>query len=377
MSERLVLWGPPVVERGPDDPDYADYLPGWVQKCADVGVTKIVGGDRTLALTEAAHAVGIKVDPYVNYNSFPRHGSARVRYGWSLDFVRPPVTSAEARAIMDKHRPIYDNPKVSASMTDFARKHPQYRSLTRSLCARRQGPADGVGDGQTYPLQPGEDLYLSAAFPEVRAEQTQIFVETLAQTQGDGIQVEFVLGNEDENGVVPYGYEDRTVSEFQAKHGKNPFDLPNDDLDWMQFRADYVTLALTEMRAVVKQTDPDAVFSTTLIAGEKDDYLKLLHDWPTWIDQGIVDEFYIWFRTNSDLDALERQLSYAVEVADGRTPVIAEMSCYHPGSFQEPELMLRAAEVAVGCGADGVGIYRSHAVEQLELWPVLEKMGKL
>ena len=39
--------------------------------------------------------------------------------------------------------------------------------------------------------------------------------------------------------------------------------------------------------------------------------------------------------------------------------------------------MLRAAEVAMGCGADGVGIYRSHAVEQLNFWPVLEKMAKL
>ena len=362
MPERLVLWGPPVVDRVPDDPDYADYLPGWVQKCADAGVTKIVGGDRTLALTEAAHAVGIKVDPYINYNSFPRHGSARVTFGWSLDFLRPPVTAAEARAIMDSHRPIYDAPKVTTTMTDFARQNPQYRSLTRS---------------RAYTLEPGDDLYLSPAFPEVRAEQTQQFVDTLAHTRGDGIQVEFVLGNEDENGVVPYGYEDRTVSEFQAKHGKSPFDLPNDDPDWMQFRADYVTLALTEMRAVVKQAQPDAVFSTTLIAGEKEDYLKLLHDWPTWLEQGIVDEFYIWFRTNSDLDALERQLSYAVEVAGGRTPVIAELSCYHPGSFQQPDLMLQAAEVAVACGADGVGIYRSHAVEQLDFWPVLEKMSKL
>ena len=247
-------------------------------------------------------------------------------------------------------------------MTDFARQHPQYRSLTRS---------------RSYNLEPGEDLYLSPAFPEVRAEQTQLFVETLAATQGDGVQVEFVLGNEDENGVVPYGYEDRTVAEFQAKHGKNPFDLPNDDLDWMQFRADYVTLALAEMRAAVKKADPDAVFSTTLIAGEREDYLKLLHDWPAWIEQGLIDEFYIWFRTNSDLDALERQLRYAVDVADGRTPVIAELSCYHPGSFQEPDLMLRAAQVAIASGADGVGIYRSHAVEQLDFWPVLEKMSKL
>ena len=159
---------------------------------------------------------------------------------------------------MDKHRPIYDNPQVGTSMTDFARQNPQYRSLTRSHASRSNSEA--VAHSTTITLQPGEDLYLSAAFPEVRAEQTQLFGETLAETQGDGIQVEFVLGNEDENGVVPYGYEDRTVSEFQAKHGKNPFDLPNDDLDWMQFRADYVTLALTEMRAAVKQTDPDAVF---------------------------------------------------------------------------------------------------------------------
>ena len=40
MPERLVLWGPPVVEAAPADPDYADHLPGWVKKCADVGVTK-------------------------------------------------------------------------------------------------------------------------------------------------------------------------------------------------------------------------------------------------------------------------------------------------------------------------------------------------
>ena len=361
MPENLILWGPPVVDSVPGAPDYAAYLPGWVTKCADVGVSKIIGGDRTLALTEAAHEVGIKVDPYVNYNAFPRYGSARVTYGWSLDFLRPPVIAPEAREILDKHRPIFDAPKVTTTMDDFARQHPQYRSLTRN---------------RSYNLQPGDDLYLSLAFPEVRAHQTQIFLDTLAETQGDGIQVEFVLGNEDENGVVPYGYEDRTVAEFQMKHGQNPFDLPNDDPEWMQFRADYVTLFLAELRAAVKQVSPEAVFSTTIIAGEKDDYLKLLQDWPAWIEQGILDEFYIWFRTNSDLKALERQMHYAVEVAAGRVPVIAELSCYHPGSFQEPELMLTAGEVALANGAAGVGIYRSHAVEQLNFWHVLEELRK-
>lgn len=362
MPERLILWGPPVVESVPGDPDYVAHLPAWVQKCADVGISKIIGGDHTLALTEAAHAVGIKVDPYVNYNSFPRHGSARVTMGWSLDFLRPSITSPEGRAILDKHRPIYDNPQVKTTITDFAAKHPQYRSLTRR---------------RAYNLQPGDDLYLSPAFPEVRAQQVGIFLESLAATQGDGIQVEFVLGNEDENGAVPYGYEDRTVAAFQAKHGKDPFTLPNDDPEWLQFRADYVTLFLSELRAAVKQSSPDAVFSTTMIAGEKEDYLKLLHDWPTWIEQGLLDECYIWFRTNSDLAALERQIRHITDVAKGRVPVIAELSCYHPGSFQEPELMLTAGKIAMESGASGVGIYRSHAVEQLDFWPVLEKLGKL
>lgn len=362
MPEQLILWGPPVVDSIPDAPDYAEHLPAWVQKCADVGISKIVGGDRTLALTESAHAAGIKVDPYVNYNSFPRYGSARVTYGWSVDFLRPAVDSPEGRAVLDKHRPIYDAPKVTTTMADFASKHPEYRSLTRS---------------RSYALQPGEDVYLSPAFPEVREDQVQNFLDTLEATQGDGIQVEFVLGNEDENGVVTYGYDDRTVAEFHEKTGKNAFELPNDDPDWMQFRADYVTLFLSELRAKVKEASPDAVLSTTMITGEKDDYIKLLHDWPTWVEQGILDEFYIWFRTDSDLKALERQIRHAVDVVDGRVPVIAELSCYHPGSFQEADLMLTAGKIAIDNGATGVGIYRSHAVEQLNFWPVLEKLGKL
>lgn len=362
MPEQLILWGPPVVESMPESADYAAYLPKWVQKCADVGISKIIGGDRTLALTEAAHQVGIKVDPYVNYNSFPRYGSARITYGWSLDFLRPPIAAPEARGILDKHRPIYDNPKVTTIIADFASQHPEYRSLTRR---------------RSYNLQPGEDLYLSPAFPEVREHQGKIFLDTLKATHGDGIQVEFVLGNEDEHGVVPYGYEDRTVIEFREKYGKDPLALPNNDPDWMQFRADYVTLFLAELRAKVKQVSPAAIFSTTLIAGEKDDYLKLLQDWPAWIKEGILDEFYLWFRTNSDLKALERQIRHAVEVAAGRVPVIAELSCYHPGSFQDPDLMLAAGKVAIDNGAAGVGIYRSHAVEQLNFWPVLEQLRKL
>ena len=370
MPESVVLWGPPDVDGSPEGTEDSRLLSAWMRKCADHGVTKIIdgsarvlpAGERTLARPRAARRAGMKFDTYVDYNGFPRHGSARMTYGWSLDFLRPPVNSVQARAILDGHRPIYHGPYVNTEMSDFAARHPEYRSLTRS---------------RSYALEPGQDLYLSASFPEVRDHQAHMFVDALEVTRADGLQVEFVLGNEDENGVVPYGYEDRTVSEFRDQFGKDPFDLPNDDPDWMRFRAGYVTLFLSEVRARIKRSSPRAVLSTTIIAGEPEDYIKVLQDWPAWIEKGLLDEFYLWFRTDSDLKAVQRQVRHVVDVAAGGVPVIVELSCYHPGSFQDPESMLAAGRIAMDNGASGVGIYRSHSVRQLNFWPVLEALSKL
>lgn len=134
---------------------------------------------------------------------------------------------------------------------------------------------------------------------------------------------------------------------------------------------------MRELGSKIKAAFPTVQFTTTIIAAEPDQYLKVLQDWPAWIEQGFLDEFYLWFRTNSDLAALERQTTQAADTIKGRVPLIVELSCYHPGSFQEPDLMLEAARRARANGADVVGVYRKHAVEQLDFWPVLEAIGKL
>ena len=181
--------------------------------------------------------------------------------------MRPEVTSPEAREILKKHRRLYDSlgdggsAKVSTIIEDFGAQHPEYRSLTRS---------------RSDNLQPREDLYLSPVYSEVRAPQVQKFINSLRSTRADGVQVEFVLGYEDENGVVPYGYEDLTVTNFLEKYGKNPLELPNNDSEWMQFRADYVTLFLSELRVKVKEVSEEAVLSATIIAGDQGDYIKVL-----------------------------------------------------------------------------------------------------
>ena len=106
-------------------------------------------------------------------------------------------------------------------------------------------------------------------------------------------------------------------------------------------------------------------------------YLKVFQDWPTWVDQGLVDELYLWFRATSDVREVELKTLQAAEIIRGRCPLIAELSCYHVGSFQDPRLLMEAARRARGSGADAVGIYRSHAVEQLGLWDTVERIAGL
>ncbi len=122
---------------------------------------------------------------------------------------------------------------------------------------------------------------------------------------------------------------------------------------------------------------PRPLLTATATNRDQEDYIKAGQDWPRWVEDGLIDEWHIWFRTTSDLRTLERHVKQAAEIIAGRCPLVAEISCYHPGSIQDPKLLVEAARRARANGADEVGIYRSHAVDQLDLWPVVEQIAKL
>ena len=360
MTDMLPIWSwgdgltPPFPE---DESKIRDY----VRRCVDHGVTRLIpsetGGPM---LVEVAHEHGLEVDTYRAVNVY---GVNQAEYEMSIQYVSPYLGAPEARETLDRHRPLHAVGGYGLTVADpFVRDNRKYWNKTR--------------DGRIDPL-PNEYVSLSFGFAEARQHEADRLIGAHKEARSDGVQMEFVLMNRDENGVDNYGYETPIVEAFEKKTSKSPFDLPNDDREWLQHRAVYTTAFVRDLREKLRAESPSARLTSTLIARDPDDYLKVFHDWPAWLDEGLVDEFYIWFRTTSDLGEVERQTRHAADVVNRRVPFIVEISCYHPGSFQEPEILLEAAKRARGNGADAVGLYRSHAVEQLNLWPVVEQIRRI
>ena len=353
------LWGDETCLLGFGQPNDEKTAAAFVDKCARHGVTRLIPSGGSHALVEAGHARKIEVHPYSAFNSHGRHS---ITYTWSLDYLEMDPGMPEARKLLDHHRPIWHRPTADLLIGEFAKAHPQFWSLSRDRKSE---------------VQPGESVSLSLAFPEVREYETARYLKMLKTTGGDGIQLEFLPRKEDETRTDALGYEDATVSAFGAKYGRNPLELATDDPDWVQFRADQLTNFMREFRREVSQTYPRILVSATVIARDIGRYRNGLQDWPTWVRQKSIDEIHLWFRTTSDPREVETFTKQAAVAVAGRCPLIVELSCYHVGSFQEPALLLEAARRARGSGADAIGLYRSHAVEQLGFWPLVEKIASL
>jgi hypothetical protein len=343
----------------PTQPSREKEVRQFIQKCFDHGVTRLFPWTGSRVLVAAAHEKNIRVDPYLAFNS---HGRKRRVYSWSLDYPRSPIESPQAKRLLDQHRPIWSHPSPDEELTDFAAQHPGWWALDRD---------------HTRTLEMGGKRLMSLVVPEVRAHEIELYLALLDDTGGDGIQVEFVSLNEDANGITIFGYESPMVDAFRRASGKDPKTLSNQDPDWVQFRADQVTECMRELRQRLKRKDPNAVLSVAASNREQGDYIKVGQDWSRWVAEDLFDEYYLWFPNTSDLETIGRQVSQMAEIVAGRRPLVAEISCYHLGSIQDPKRLLQAARRAKANGADSVGLYRSHSVDQLDLWPVVSQIARL
>ena len=361
---RFSLWCAPGGLISPTQPADEPAVFEFVEKCARHGVTHLVPTRGSLILAQAAREKGIVMHPYMAFNS---HGARRMRANWSLNYIGLPYGSVRLKKKLDRHRPIWNSPRAVLSIGSFAKEHPDWWALDRE------------GDRE---LKLGSRLSMSLAVPEVRSYMVDRYLEIVEESGGHGVQVEFVSELRDGHGAAIHGYEPPMVEAYRKRSGKSPSGLPNHDPDWLRFRAGFVTETLRELRRRMKALHPEAPVTIAVIAQDLagphgDRYLGAFQDLRAWLDESLMDELYLWFRTTSDVKRVERYTSQLSELIRGRCPLIVELSCYHVGSFQDPKLMLEAARVALANGADSVGMYRGHAVDQLNFWPLIEEIRSL
>ena len=290
----------------------------FVDRCAAHGVRRLFAKNGARILVDAARERDIDVHPYLTIND---HGDA-------------------------------------LHVSDFAQAHPEFRSLGRY---RKLDP------------EPGERVSLSLAHREVREHEVGRFAALGERSGGDSLQAELLIGNQDEDGAPTGGYEPAMVEAFKVQFGISPYDVSNREMRWTQFRADYYTRLLREMRFALSETRFTASFLHRPRAG----YLRALLDWPRWVDDGLVDEVHVRFEATATIDTVQEHTEQAAEILAGRLPLIVALSCDTAGDFQTAETIKAAAKRARASGANEIAVYDSGAVDRLGLWPVLGEISEL
>lgn len=106
---------------------------------------------------------------------------------------------------------------------------------------------------------------LSCGYPEAIAFKLAILREIL-EYRFDGVAIDFQKGGDhriprvDGDGTYYAHYDPPIVEAFKARTGRDPFQIPNSDPDWLCFRAGYVTDFLRQARALQKRFYPDQDF---------------------------------------------------------------------------------------------------------------------
>lgn len=206
---------------------------------------------------------------------------------------------------------------------------------------------------------------LSWAQPESRHYRADHVVGEIVKSQVPGMMLDYIryYGTD-------YGYDPIAVNDFFNEYGVNPLSLPQDDPRWMQFRANYVTDFIVELRQKLAIADKRpveiSVFGSGSDGSPEKSMTSALQDWQTWALMGIIDKINVAPYTR-DFSKIYEVIHNAKQAVPDRTKVNIFIACYG-GNLNTPGLLRKGVEVCVAAGADEITLYRGDAIEELNMW---------
>lgn len=168
---------------------------------------------------------------------------------------------------------------------------------------------------------------LGWSFPEVMERRVGLFREVIGY-EPDGVYFDFVksgddiVGRLDREGYWCMGYEAPMVEGFKKETGRDPFELSNQDTEWLGYQAGYVTEYLGQCRRICDTFYPGVQlglfamqpkYSASHLGKEAngelafypDDPLGNLEEHAAWLDEGLVEQFVMGHNCRCEFDLLE------------------------------------------------------------------------
>ena len=184
--------------------------------------------------------------------------------------------------------------KVPAD-SPLAAKHPEWLSCDDS--GQRTFDQDGTATS-----------YLSFVHPDVQRFYEELMVEFVTRYDVPAIQFDdhFSLKSS-------FGYDDFTLSCYQQETGRTTRPAPA-DADWVRWRAMKLTQFVSRISKAIKAARPGIELSVSPNPYPWS-YKNYVQDWPSWVEDGIVDEVVVQVYRDA-LPAFEGEL---------RSPALAKL----------------------------------------------------
>lgn len=269
-------------------------------------------------------------------------------------------------------------------------------------------------DGRTWldmgpRLALGSAGYVALSYPEIREREQTLLLDFLSLGV-DAVQLEFMISGPpayaartavdccDADGYWAYGYDEPSIAEFRQEYGIDPRTLPNSDPAWVQFRADYATQYVRELRQRLDRVNKGVELSILAFSGtfrSPEAGLAVGVDWEAWLREGLVDVIYTripgdrpplpWRArfTPERIQAMHDEFAAferAVALRATAIPVI-EMPIYpltaagQTTSEEAGEAVTQTSTALLAAGARQIGFWWFDTVEQLDLWSAVRSIA--
>lgn len=218
-------------------------------------------------------------------------------------------------------------------------KNPEWRSINNS------GKDEPVHDGTSH-------RYLNPAHPEVQAFLLETYHYIFETYDIDGFEMDYIRYRE--RGGDDYGYDDMTVNGFREKYGITPVydERASYWKNWVQYRCDFVTDFVRQMRELVDRVAPDVLLCADVMSefSAKDSHYQ---DYVLWAEKGWID----LLKPMTYSEGAIKRLNQHVTIMDGKYVAagIASFEGYSNQAIANHVVMTREN------GADGVMFFESVA----------------